>query len=58
MTREPKEIRENDLIFRLRALGRFPFAGDDWFQNGIDQQMVDEGEMEQTPYTEDPDRNG
>jgi hypothetical protein len=58
MAREPREIRENPLMFRLRALGRFPFAGDDWFQNGIDQQMVDDGEMERTSSTEDPDRNG
>ena len=49
MAREPREIRYNPLMRQLRALGRFPFAGDNWFQNGVDQEMVDKGEMERNP---------
>jgi hypothetical protein len=58
MARIPREIRDNELMFRLKALGRFPYADDEWFQNGIDQQMVDDDEMEREPTRhEDPDRH-
>jgi len=43
---------------RLKALGRFPFAGDNWFQNGIDQQMVDTGEMERNPEVHEDSDHG
>ena len=58
MAREPLEIRENPFMRRLKALGRFPFAGDNWFQNGIDQQMVDTGEMERNPEVHEDSDHG